>query len=62
MQMLEDLRRRLANGEELTPEELALLEELENERLRELEELIKNMLSKGYDSLTDEEKLTLIGY
>lgn len=31
--MLEDLRRRLANGEELTAEELALLEQLENERL-----------------------------
>lgn len=33
MKMLEDLRRRLANGEELTAEELALLEQLENERL-----------------------------
>ena len=60
--MLDDLRRRLANGEELTAEELALLEQLENERLRELEELIKGMLAKGLDKLSDEEKLTLILY
>lgn len=60
--MLEDLRRRLANGEELTAEELVLLEQLENERLRELEELIQNLLKKGLNNLSDEEKLTLILY
>lgn len=34
-----------------------MLEQLENERLKELERLINQMLSKGYDNLTDEQKL-----
>jgi hypothetical protein len=38
------------------------LEQLENERLKELEKLINDMLKKGYDNLTDEQKLELIGY
>lgn len=59
---MEQLRQRLANGEKLTPEELAMLEQLENERLRHLEKLISDMLAKGYENLSDQEKLELIGY
>lgn len=58
--LLEELRRRLANGEKLTAEELAMLEQLENERLKQLEQLIAAMLAKG--DLTDAQKLELIGY
>jgi len=39
-----------------------MLEQLENERLRHLEKLISDMLAKGYENLSDQEKLELIGY
>ena len=58
--LLEDLRRRLANGEKLTAAEMALLEQLENERLKQLEQLIADLVARG--NLSDTEKLELIGY
>lgn len=58
--LLEDMRRRLANGEKLTAAEMALLEQLENERLKQLEQLIADLVARG--NLSDTEKLELIGY
>lgn len=60
--LLASLKQRLANGEHLTAEELALLEQLENDRLMQLEKLIAQMMSKGYANLSDLEKLELIDY
>lgn len=36
---------------------MAMLKKLEDERIKELNRLIQEMLSKGYENLTDEEKL-----
>lgn len=57
MSQMEELKRRLANGEQLTEEELALLYQLEQERINNIDYRLKELLSKGFENLSDEEKL-----
>ena len=53
----DDLKNRLANGEELTEEELAMLEKLENERIMQIDERLMELMKQGFENLSDEEKL-----
>jgi hypothetical protein len=51
--------RKLARGEELSEEELKRLEYLESEKMKRLRKQIEELLIKGEDKLTDEEKFRL---
>jgi hypothetical protein len=51
--------RKLARGEGLTEEELKRLEYLESEKMKRLRKQIEELLIKGEDKLTDEEKFRL---
>lgn len=47
MRIMQDLKDRLARGDSLTDEELALLEQLENLRIAKLNKLISEIKEKG---------------